>query len=243
MEQMAFAERIVGRDVSGAPLFCDGAWGWAHVEAHRLLDAGRPEEGHRVLGAWLAGRDGAGSDWVHLQWHMAVFEIAVGRWTSASDRFVREILPAVSAGEAHTDAPALLWRLSLTSPAGVHIPWAPVRDAAIEGLRGVSSPYVELHHLLALAGAGDASSLNRWRSSAARDDSSLCGHVLTRMADGLCAFAAQDYSRAAVTLAATAPRVSRLGGSRAQNQLFELISQEARWRAEGTSVFASQLAA
>jgi hypothetical protein len=63
------------------------------------------------------------------------------------------------------------------------------------------------------------------------------------MADGLCAFAAQDYSRAAVTLAATAPRVSRLGGSRAQNQLFELISQEARWRAEGTSVFAIQRAA
>jgi len=243
MEQMAFAQRIVGRDVSGAPLFCNGASGWAHVEAHRLLDAGRPEEGHRVLGAWVAGRDGAGSDWVHVQWHMAVFEIAVGRWSSAFDRFVREILPAVSAGEAHTDAPALLWRLSLTSPAGVQIPWAPVRDAAIEGLRGVSSPYVELHHLLALAGAGDASSLNQWRSSAARDDSSLCGHVLTRMADGLCAFAAQDYSRAAVTLAATAPRVSRLGGSHAQNQLFELISQEARWRAEGTSVFAIQRAA
>jgi hypothetical protein len=208
-----------------------------------LLDAGHPEEGHRVLGAWLAGRDGAGSDWVHLQWHMAVFEIAVGRWTSASDRFVREILPAVSAGEAHTDAPALLWRLSLTSTAGVQLPWGPVRDAAIEGLRRVSSAYVELHHLLALAGAGDASSLYQWRSSAARDDSSLCGHVLSRIADGLCAFAAQDYSRAAVTLAATAPRVSRLGGSRAQNQLFELISQEARWRAEGTSVFASPLAA
>jgi hypothetical protein len=63
------------------------------------------------------------------------------------------------------------------------------------------------------------------------------------MAEGLGAFATQDYSRAAVTLAAMAPQVSRLGGSRAQNQLFELISQEARWRAEGTSVFADQRAA
>jgi hypothetical protein len=57
------------------------------------------------------------------------------------------------------------------------------------------------------------------------------------MAEGLGSFVAQDYSRAAVTLAAMAPQISRLGGSRAQNELFELISQEARWRAEGTSVY------
>jgi len=237
------AERIVGRDVSGSPLFCEGAVGWAHVDAHRLLDAGRSDEGHRVLGAWLVTHDGAGSDWVHLQWHMAVFEIATGRWSSAFERFARYILPAVSRGNAHTDAPSLLWRLSLTSPGTAQIPWEPVRDAAVEGLRGPSTPYVELHHLLALAGAGDASSIERWRDTRVRDVSSLSDHILNRMAEGLGAFAAQDYSRAAVTLAATAPRVSRLGGSRAQNQLFELISQEARWRAEGTSVLASQRAA
>jgi len=243
MELTAVVQRSVGRDASGSPLFCEGAFGWAHVEAHRLLDAGRVEEGHRVLGAWLAVHEGAGSDWVHVQWHMAVFEIAIGRWNSAFERFVREILPAVSAGEARTDAPGLLWRLSLTSPAGASIPWEPVRDAAVEGLGGMSSPYVELHHLLALAGAGDASSLDRWRRGRARDDSSLCGRVLTRMAEGLSAFAVQDYSHAAATLAAIVPRVSRLGGSHAQNQLFELISQEARWRAEGTSVFSIQRAA
>jgi hypothetical protein len=241
MEKTQVALRMVDRDVSGSPLFCDGASGLAHVVAHRLLDAGRPEEGHRVLGAWLAAHEGAGSDWTHLQWHMAVFEIATKRWTSAFARFVRHILPATCTGEAYTDGPSLLWRLSLTSLGRVEVPWEPVRDAAIEGLRGPSSAYVELHHLLAFAGARDVSSIKRWRSS--RDGSSLSGHVLTRMAEGLGAFAAQDYSRAAVTLTATAPQVSRLGGSRAQNELFELISQEARWRAEGTSVFAHQRAA
>jgi hypothetical protein len=231
------------QDISGAPLFCQGAVGWAHVEAHRLLDAGRPEEGHRVLGTWLAAHEGAGSDWIHVQWHMAVFEIATGRWISAFHRFEHHILPTVSAGDAYTDAPSLLWRLSLTSPSAVQIPWEAVRNAAVEGLRRPSAPYVELHHLLALAGADDASSITRWRNTRAGDVSSLSDHILNRMAEGLGAFAAQDYSRAAVTLAATAPRVSRLGGSHAQNQLFELISQEARWRAEGTSVFASQRAA
>ena len=243
MKTTQTGQRIVDRDAGGAPIFCEGASGWAHVEAHRLLDAGRPEEGHRVLGAWLATHEGAGSDWIHLQWHMAVFEIATGRWASAFQRYARQILPAVSAGDAHTDAPSLLWRLSLASPVGVEIGWEPVRDAAVEGLRGLSSPYVELHHLLALAGAGDGSSITRWRRTRARDASSLSDHVLSRMAEGLDAFAAQDYSRAAVTLTAMAPQVSRLGGSRAQNELFEQISQEARWRAEGTSVFATQRAA
>ena len=243
MEKTQAGPRIVGRDASGAPLFCEGASGWAHVEAHRLLDAGQPDEGHRVLGAWLASHEGDGSDWIHLQWHMAVFEIATGLWSSAFRRFARHILPSVSTGDAHTDAPSLLWRLSLASPGEVEIPWEPVRDAAVEGLRGESSPYAELHHLLALAGAGDGSSITRWRGTRARDASSLSDHILNRMAEGLGAFAAEDYSRAAVTLTATAPQVSRLGGSRAQNELFEHLSQEARWRAEGTSVFTTQRAA
>jgi len=243
MDQTQIADRIGARDVSGAPLFCDGGSGWAHVEAHRLLDTDRPEEGHRVLGAWLAEHEGAGSDWVHLQWHMAVFEIATGRCGAASERYARQILPAVSTGDAYTDAPSLLWRLSLASPGEAEIPWEPVREAAVEGLRAVNAPYVELHHLLALAGAGDGSAIRDWRNTRRRDASSLSGHVLTRMAEGLGAFAARDYSGAAVTLAATVTKVSRLGGSRAQNQLFELISQEARWRAEGTSVFALQRAA
>jgi hypothetical protein len=242
MEQQV-AQRIVDRDVSGAPLFCEGASGWAHVEAHRLLDEDRPEEGHRVLGDWLATHEGSGSDWTHLQWHMSVFEIATGRWGSAFSRFVREIQPAVSMGDAFTDAPSLLWRLSLTSPGGVEIPWEPVREAAVEGMRGPSTRYVELHHLLALAGAGDASTIHRWRSARTREVPSLSDHILNRMAEGLGAFATEDYSQAAVTLAAAAPRVSRLGGSHAQNQLFEHISHEARWRAEGTSVFAHQRAA
>lgn len=243
MEQTPVGQRIVGRDVSGSPLFCDGASGLAHVVAHHHLDAGQPEEGYRVLGAWLATHEGTASDWTHLQWHMAVFEIATGRWTSAFQRFLRHILPAVSAGEAYTDAPSLLWRLSLSSPGRAEIPWEPVREAAIEGVRAPSSPFVELHHLLAFAGAGDQSSIERWRSTRTREVSSLSGHVLTRMAEGLGAFVAQDYPRAAVTLTATARQISRLGGSRAQNELFELISQEARWRAEGTSVFADQRAA
>jgi hypothetical protein len=235
--------KIVAKDASAAPLFCDGALGFAHVMAHRLLDAGQPEGGRRILGRWLEGREGAGSDCAHVQWHMAVFEIATGRRASASERFSRHIEPAVRAGAAYTDGPSLLWRLSLASASMVALPWEAVRDAAVDGLQRPNDSYVELHHLLALAGAGDVDTMRRWLGRRAADAASRSDQVLTRMAQGLFAFAARDYSRAAVTLAATAPKISRLGGSRAQNELFELISREARWRAEGTSVFAGQRAA
>ena len=137
----------------------------------------------------------------------------------------------------------MLWRLELTRTTPATLPWEPVRDAAFEGLREPSSRYVELHHLLALAGAGDQLSIYRWRKTRTTAASSPDDQVLTRMADGLGAFAAREYSRAAVTLAAAAPQVSRLGGSRAQNELFELISREARRRAEGNSAFVGQRAA
>ena len=70
--------RTTSHDVSGFGVFSQGDAGEAHVMAHRTLDEGRHELGHRLLGAWLKRHDGAGSDWTHLQWHMAVFEIAVG---------------------------------------------------------------------------------------------------------------------------------------------------------------------
>ena len=242
MEQTRTAKLPLDRDITGAALFCEGASGLAHVAAHRLLDAGRPEEGHRVLSQWLDGRQGTGSEWTHIQWHMAVFELETGRSTSAMWRFSRQIAPAVPKGDAYTDGPSLLWRLALTDGSAA-LPWDLVREAAIDGLGQPSSQYVALHHLLALAGAQDVGTMRRWLDSHAHDVSSPSAHVLTRMARGLTAFAGRDYARAARSLAAAARHVWRLGGSRAQNELFKLISQEACLRAGGNSAFARRYAA
>ncbi len=128
-----------------------------------MLDEGRHELGHRLLGTWLGGRDGRGSDWTHIQWHMAIFEIAVGKWEAALARFETHILPAAThTYDALTDAPAMLWRLQLAAPRPVRLAWEPVHATALHRLARPSSPYVELHCLLALAGAGDVDGLDRW---------------------------------------------------------------------------------
>jgi hypothetical protein len=214
-------------DVSGFGVFSHGDAGQAHVMAHRMLDEGRHELGHRLLGAWLDGRDGrdgSGSDWSHIQWHMAVFEIAVGRWEDARRRFETNILPvAARTYDALTDAPAILWRLQLSASRPVTLPWEPVRATAAERLTRPSGPYVELHCLLALSGAGDVEGLDRWVHGRSETLDSRA-KLLTQMGVGLRALAAKDYELSAVVLASAVPKVSVLGGSHAQNQLFKDIA-------------------
>jgi hypothetical protein len=219
-------------DVSGFGVFSHGDAGQAHLMAHRMLDAGRHEFGHRLLGAWLDGRDGSGSDWTHLQWHMAIFEIAVGKWEEALARFETHILPvATHTYDALTDAPAMLWRLVLTAPRPVSLAWEPVRTIATRRLARPSTPHVELHCLLALAGAGDLDGIDRWlRERRPSQDRQM--KLLAQMGVGLRAFAAEDYELASVVLAAAVPKVSELGGSHAQNQLFRDIADLSWTRAQ-----------
>ena len=216
--------RTRSHDVSGFGVFSHGDAGQAHVMAHRMLDEGRHELGHRLLSEWLEGRAGSGSDWTHLQWHMATFEIAVGQWEAALKRFENHILPvATHTCDALTDAPAMLWRLQLAAPRPVTLPWEPVCATAVHRLTHPSSPYVELHCLLALAGAGDIEGLDRWLHGR-RVTEDPPARLLAQMGVSLRAFAAHDYELSAVVLAAAVPRLSELGGSHAQNLLFQEIA-------------------
>ena len=225
------------RDISGYALFSAGDVGAAHVMAHRLLDAGQFSLGHKYLGEWLRTHQGSGSQWIHLHFHMAVFELAVGDWQAAFHRFHTNILPvAATTEDALTDAPAVLWRLSLTAPVDVEFPWQPLRARALACLQQPSDPFVELHNLLALAGAGDLDSLDHWLESHRFSGGSRSKYILKDMAVALRAFAAEDYALAASAFEILVPQVLELGGSRAQCQLFELIRQESLRRA-GSDVF------
>jgi hypothetical protein len=104
-------------DSSGFPIFSGAGVGEAHAAAHRCLDEANHQAGYDTLVRWLEGEPpGCGARWVHILWHVAVFELAIGRWVPARQRFDAEILPAVLQGyTALTDAPSALWRLSLAA--------------------------------------------------------------------------------------------------------------------------------
>jgi hypothetical protein len=163
---------------------------------------------------------------------MAIFEIAAGKWEAALARFETRILPvATHTHDALTDAPAMLWRLELAAPRSVRLEWEPVRTTAASRLTRPGTPYVELHCLLALAGAGDLDGIDRWLRERPEIRSPQA-KLLAQMGIGLRAFAAEDYELASVVLAAAVPQVSELGGSHAQNQLFREIADLSWTRAQ-----------
>lgn len=224
------AEHQRGLDTSGFRFFSEGAPGEAHALAHRLLDEGRERDGLRLLGDWLSRHDGEGSQWVHLHWHMAVFEIAAGRLQDAHRRFQERILPAVATGEALTDGPSLLWRLWLAGGDELELEWGPVRDAAVRHLGQSGDPYVELHNVLALAGARDVVAIDRWLDSRYALADSERERFLLQMAWALRTFANRDWVPC-LTLLASVEKISQLGGSRAQNELFGDLRRSAARRA------------
>ena len=221
------------KDAIGYRIFSGGNAGAAHVMAHRMLDENRLELGRRLLGEWLQGRTGSGSEWIHLQFHMAVFDLAAGDWHAAHDRFRDEVLPAVESGEnALTDAPQLLWRLALSAPGEVDLCWEPVRRTALARMQHSSDPFTELHNLLALAGAGDLENLNCWMQT--RDSKTRDMRLVRGMGVALSAYVTKRYHHAAEIFSSLVPRTAEIGGSRAQNQLFEQIALSSWQRAGET---------
>jgi len=209
-------------DISGFQIFSDSEIGHAHMVAHRMLDLGRPERGHELLSTWLRGRTGEGSEWIHIQWHMLVFELAIGRWQRAYDRFMEQVLPAARTSDlAVTDAPSGLWRLALAGPGPVALPWEHLAARARARLQAGCEPYAALHDLLALAGARDVRSITDWLHD--RHTDCTADEIVFGFARSCLALAQGDLLRAANGLEPVLPELPSLGGSRAQNELFHDI--------------------
>jgi hypothetical protein len=210
-------------DINGYELFSQGENGAVHALAHRMSDSGRCHLGHRLLGDWLASRNGEGSDWIHLQFHMAVFELALGDWNGAYGRFLTQVLPAASTTTcALTDAPALLWRLAISAPGSLALPWRPLRRTALARIEHDADPFIQIHHLLALAGAGDAACINVWLQHGER-------HPLVERFGLACAdLARRCYAEAGRRLQGLLRELPQIGGSHAQGQLFGQLADWAR---------------
>ncbi len=212
------------RDISGYEIFSQGSTGATHVLAHRMLDTGRIRSGRSALGKWLTGRTGHGGNWVHLHFHMAIFELEVGEWRKAYTRFLAEILPAATtSNDALTDAPALLWRLAMSAPEPVVLPWQPLRQTALACMHRTNDPFVELHNLLALAGVGDATSIEHWLQTGKESPKTKQDQLVKKMALALMALASRSYSQASSMLQSILPDLSQVGGSHAQNRIYEQL--------------------
>lgn len=203
----------------------------AHVLAHVLYEQGRHAEGFQFVDDWTAAHYRVtGPNWVHIQWHAALFELELGRADDALVRYHRHISPATAGPVALTDAAALLWRLWLDGHPDV--PVDDLAEPASEAARKAGWTFADWHTGIALALTGQLDTAAELvaqldvLADAGHPSAVLARHV-TRAAVAL---SSGDPQRAVTHLGIALDRRDDLGGSHAQLDVLDQTLVHARWR-------------
>ncbi len=198
----------------------------SHSVTHSYFEMGDAANGGRWLGDWLDGWDRRASYNTHLSWHLALFELAQGRYNQALELYETHIRPGVQARNLANlqDAASLMWRLQIYSGEEPGKPWDEVRDMALPAAETPGPAFRDCHAALAFAGAGDAEStqkfVDRVKAQGEKGDD-LSREMVLPIALGAAAFANGEYDEAADLMGPTYPMLARIGGSHAQREVFE----------------------
>jgi len=205
-----------------------------HVVAHVLEMQGRAAEGVRWMGARSGWWTGAGAASTHLWWHLALYQIELGRVRLALEVYDRR-LQGDSLSDL-IDASALLWRLHVAGYdtggrfAALAARWQPYAEDA-------HCAFNDLHAAMAFSGAGDWDAAARLLAAQVRRAENPWGanHDMTRLVGlpacrAIVAFGREDYAGAEALLRALPPVAHRIGGSHAQRDVLMLTRAAAAQR-------------
>jgi tetratricopeptide (TPR) repeat protein len=235
---MTAAERLARQAISLSPR---DAWG-RHALAHVLEMTGRAREGSQWLGATAQNWAHCNNFSYHMYWHLALFELELGRTGAALDLYDREI--RADRTDDYRDlanGASLLARLEIE---GVHVGrrWEEMAEIASRRVSDRRLVFADLHYVLALTGAGrddEAMSLIGSLRDDARSGRGHDGYVARKVgfaaAAGLAAFRAGDFTRAARLFDQVLPELTAVGGSHAQRDLFEQLAIESMTRSGDTT--------
>ena len=201
---------------------------WAHhALGHVMLTEGRLAEGLDFMQGVSDSWTGLNSFMVtHNWWHQALFAIEQQDHDAALHLYDTQVWGvAKDYSQDQVNAVSLLARLEL---AGVHVAdrWQDVAGYLATRLDDQVLPFLDVQYLYGLARAqrpeADALLLNIEHQPGA-----LWQMVAAPTARGLLAHARGDYARAAQELGRALPRMTEIGGSHAQRDLFTRIHRDA----------------
>ncbi len=207
-----------------------------HSMTHVHFERGDAASGEDFLGGWLQAFDAPASSYVHLSWHLALFELAQGKYQETLDRYENFIRPSVVAKSMSTlnDSASLMWRLQIYGGTPPPMPWEEVRAIAAPAADRPGAAFRDAHAALAFAGSGDHESMEKMTGrlrKSAQDGDSFTKDVVLPLAKGIEAFGQGDYSEAVGFFEPVFPQLVRIGGSHAQREVFEDTILEAYIRA------------
>ncbi|MBL8805549.1 MAG: tetratricopeptide repeat protein [Rhodospirillales bacterium] len=191
-----------------------------HILAHVHYEAGEVAEGRRRLADFIVAYPREGLMHCHINWHRALWALVAGDTDEAWKLYAANVAPGSIWGPSLnvlTDAAAFLFRAELMGSKPPEGAWAKVLDYARKEFPRPGLAFVDVHVALAAAMAGDGTELE----ARAKGTRGPAQPVVERAATGFLAFARADWSGAIDAFGAMLPEHERLGGSRAQRDLFE----------------------
>lgn len=216
---------------------------WAqHALAHVMLTQGRIDEGAAFL-------EGVRDTWTglnsfmntHLWWHLALFYLSQGKADAALTLYDDHVwAQEKDYSQDQVGAVSLLARLEM---AGIDVGdrWDDLAGRLAVRADDVVQPFLTLQYLYGLARAGrpEADTLlaavRRAALEAPAHVRDTWREVALPAAEGLVAHTRGDYPAALRGLRAALPRLSEIGGSHAQRDLFEQLILDALIRADRLS--------
>jgi len=230
--QRTRGRRLIERALSLNPRNGHAAHGLAHV----CYEGNASDEGAGFLRPWLADYDRAAQLHCHLSWHLALFELALGRSENAWTLYDDNIRPANSYGSpliTLSDSVSLLWRCRLWDKERGTVAWGELREFARRSFPAPSLAFADAHAVMAFAAYGDHAGaearIDELRRQE-RDGRQPAGQAAGDVADAMAAFARGDDDAVVRLLEPLLNELVRVGGSHAQRDVFEDTLLEAYLR-------------
>ena len=243
MGQYAWAKHEVGKmdegmELAERSLDLNPANGVAaHSIAHVFYEMSQDDEGAAFLAGWLEDYDRRSTYRVHLSWHQALFELALGRYNQALGWYERDIRPSVQQLKytALADSASLVWRMQIYGDVSPQAPWDELIQLAAPAAARPGPSFRDAHAALAFTAAGDDESFGKLvdglQAMADAGDATAQEATLP-LIKGIGAFGRGDYAEAVELMEPVYPQLTRVGGSHAQRLVFEDTLLEAYLRAE-----------
>ena len=197
----------------------------SHSVAHVFFETGDPDGGSDFLGDWLEGYDRRGPFNVHLSWHQALFQLAIGKPENATSLYEDHIRPTVIKKNFGSlqDTASLMWRMKIYGD-GEPGSWDEALEIARPAAEKPGPAFRDAHAALTFAGGGHSEEMGKLISgldAMAGEGNALSREVMLPLAKGVEAFAHCAYDDAADHLDGLVEQLPRIGGSHAQREVFE----------------------
>ncbi len=198
----------------------------AHIRAHAHYETGESQAGFAALAEWIKPYPREALMYCHLDWHRALWALDLGKADDAWAIYRSSVAPGAIWGPSlnvATDAASFLLRAEFAGSTRDAGEWKRIADYIRAEFPRAGIAFVDVHALLAASMAGDDEAFIERKSG-------LRGPAVDMVAglgEAFRAYAKGEYASAAASLAPLLPAHERIGGSRAQRDLLEVLYLQA----------------